>query len=272
MERVLIILPTKDRLEYICTCMEALVGQAGAWDLFVADMNTDGGALRNSWLFSRILDRLYLRGHSWLVTRIEGNNTMDGAQTALEFAHDKGHELAVLTDDDIVLDSGWIATLQRDHAEHPDASSIVGMTLLPWMSEQEQMAPHSLLVSRDYAGEANERFPYWHCTLIPPWKDVRGYEQVYGAFMFKVEHFYEVGGFPLFLSPAGCRGEQWPMQACRGRGRTLEVDPTVKSWHYSAPTGGLRWMGPDRKAEYQKADFELFWRWMAKRPTRVERP
>lgn len=271
-DRVLLVISTKDRPEYILACLQSLVYQEGEWDLFVCVMDQDPGYLHENWLFNKTLNRLYHQHHSWFVDYRQGKNQLVGFQAGLEFAADRGHDLAVITDDDIMLKPGWVERLHEDHRQVPEAAAIAGITLLPWEAEEAQGVPEWFLEHPDYQGKADMNSCYFHCTLWPPWDEAREYEQLFGAFMCKVEDFMNVGGFPQFLSPAGCRGEQWPMIACHNGGKKLLVDPLARSWHYSAPVGGLRWMGPEKKAEYQQSDFKMFGEWLKRRLRRVELP
>jgi hypothetical protein len=267
-----VVISTRDRPEYVLSCLQSLVYQEGGWDLFVCVMDEDPSYLRNNWLFNKTLNRLYHQGHSWFIEYRRGKNQLVGFQAGLEFASGRGHELTVITDDDIMFKPGWIDSIQRDHRSIPEAAAIAGITLLPWEPESIQGAPEWFLEHPDYQGRADENSHYYHCTMWPPWKEPREYEQLYGAFMCKTRDFIEVGGFPQFLSPAGCRGEQWPMIACHNGGKKLLVDPLARSFHYSAPVGGLRWMSPEKKAEYQREDFRLFGEWLKSRPSRVDSP
>lgn len=258
--RTLVIVPTKDRAEYINIFIQNLITQAGEFDLFIADMSSKESYLKDNWLFNKSLDRLQHMGHSYLVCRTFGHNQLFGYQAGLEHANRLGYHLAVASDDDCVLNQDWIWRLQNLMMRRRDAAVAAGITLLPWMSEEQQTCPDWFLDHKDHAGRLDQT-DYYHATLIPPWTEPREYEQIYGPFMFSVGDFFHVGGFPTFLSRLGFRGEMWPMEACFFRGRKLLIDPLARSYHYSASHGGLKMVQGDERQkclDEDKARWESF--------------
>lgn len=269
--RTLVIAPTKDRPECINIFLQSLLHQQGDFDLFIADMCTDANLLKDNWLLDKALRRLQHQGHSWIAVRTEGHNQLFGYSAGLSFAREHGYETAIASDDDCVFDIGWIVQLQKSMEAHLDASVMAGITLLPWMSMQEQTCPDWFVDHKDHAGTLDQT-DYYHATLVPPWTEPRAYEQLYGPFMFKVQDFVEVGGFPLFLSPLGFRGEMWPMEACFFRGKKLYIDPKAISWHYSASYGGLKLVAGGDRDRFLKEDTTMWEEFIRARQTEVRRP
>jgi glycosyltransferase involved in cell wall biosynthesis len=269
--RTLVIIPTKDRAEYINAFIQNLIHQTGEFDLFVADMSSDENYLRNNWFFDKGLHRLQHKGHSWLVCRTEGHNQLFGYQKGLEYAIEKGYDYAIASDDDCVLELDWIEQLTRTIGVVPEASVVAGLTLLPWMSDDDQRCPDWFVDHKDHSGKLDQT-DYYHATLIPPWDEPREYEQLYGPFLFKVQDFADVGGFPTFLSPLGFRGEMWPMEACFFRGRKLLIDPWARSYHYSASHGGLKLVIGEERQRHLEADKAMWDGFIQKKKTRVEPP
>lgn len=255
--RTLVIVPTKDRPECINIFVQNLLTQPGEFDLFIADMCTDPELLKTNWLLDKALRRLQHQGHNWMVARVEGSNQLYGYNQGLALAHSLGYETAVASDDDCVLQVGWICQLQNSIERLRDASVVAGITLLPWMSEEEQTCPDWFVDHKDHAGTLDQS-DYYHATLIPPWTEPRAYEQLYGPFMFRVQDFCDVGGFPRFLSPLGFRGEMWPMEACFFRGNKLYIDPKAICWHYSASYGGLKLVSGSDREKYLKMDTTMW--------------
>jgi hypothetical protein len=94
---------------------------------------------------------------------------------------------------------------------------------------------------------------------------------IYGGFFFRPEDVMSVGGFPVFLSPLGYRGEMMLETAIFFMNKKLMVDPTMISWHYQATYGGLRF-DPETKAKYLAQDSETWKKWLAKRQPIVAPP
>ena len=253
MGRTLVIVPTKDRPECINIFVQNLINQPGEFDLFIADMSTDPNLPRNNWLLGAGLRRLQHAGHNWLVARTDGWNQLFGYKKGLQHACDGRYEFAIASDDDCVFEPGWIERLHETIDKTKDAAAIAGITLLPWMSVEEQKCPDWFLDDEDYAGKLDQG-DYYHATLVPPWKDLRAYEQLFGPFIFRVQDFVDVGGFPTFLSRLGFRGEMHPMTACLFNGAKLYIDPLALCWHYSASYGGLKLVTGDDREKCLKLD------------------
>lgn len=267
--RTLVIVPTKDRAEYINVFLQNLISQQGMdFDLFVADMSTQENYLKDNWLFNKSLNRLGHLGHNWLVSRVRGANQLFGYQAGLAHASAHGYELAAASDDDCVLGACWIRMLTATLERRGDAAVAAGITLLPWMSDEEQTCPDWFVDHKDHAGRLDQT-DYYHATLIPPWTEPREYEQIYGPFVFRVRDFVEVGGFPTFLSPLGFRGEMWPMEACFFRGRKLLIDPLARCHHYSASHGGLKGIVGEERRRFLAEDTTMWESFIAQRKTVV---
>lgn len=272
MSRTLVIIPTKDRSEYICTLIQNLIEQPGDFDLFIADMSTDPNYLKNNWLVNKSLMRLQHKGHNWTVVRVEGNNQLCGYQAGLMFAKERGYEFGVASDDDIIFDLGWFDQGESVMLQFPEAGCLAGMTLLPWMSEEEQKCPDWYLENPEYKGKLTKECVYYHCILIPPDDRIRDFEQLYGPFFFRVDEFVKVGGFPQFLSRLGFRGEMHPMVASFFDGKKLLMNPVMRCWHYSAAHGGLKVFTSEEKQKLLKEDEELWQKFIQKRIPKVVDP
>jgi len=253
MERTLIIVPTKDRAEEMNIFIQNLITQSElgfkSFDLFVADMSTERMYLKNNWMIDTATRRLAHLGHSWLVARVEGHNQLFGYQRGLEFAKENGYEYAIASDDDCVFSLGWIGRMLVDIMKHQDASCFCGSCLIPWESEetQQQDGPFGKWSdTEEFQGKLEPEPHFFHITRLPPDDEIREYEQIYGPFIFRVKDFFDVGGFPTWLSRLGFRGEMMAQTATFFNGRKLYLDPKAKSWHYSVPHGGLREVLPNK--------------------------
>lgn len=270
MIKTLVIVPTKDRAEYINAFVQNLIKQPGVFDLFIADMSTDSDYLKDNWFINKGLERLQHCGHNYVVHKTSGYNQLFGYQVGLHYAVRYGYDCAVASDDDCIFDIGWLETL-LPNLQREDVSVAAGITLLPWMSDEDQRCPEWFVEHKDHAGTLDQ-VDYYHATLIPPWTEAREYEHIYGPFLFKTSDFWEVGGFPQFLSPLGFRGEMWPMEACHFRGKKLLVDPKAKCYHYSASHGGLKMVGGEDRGRFLESDKAMWDEFVRRRMTRVEVP
>ena len=150
----------------------------------------------------------------------------------------------------MIYEKGFIKTAIDYMIEHPEVGVVVGHTLLPWESKETQVVPESYYGHEDFTGNLDNitRGGYYHCTLIDKRNDQpRAYEQIYGSFFFRTMDALRVGGFPLYLSKAGFRGEMMVQSAIMFSGKKLVLIPSMISWHYSNPYGGLREMGEEEK-------------------------
>jgi hypothetical protein len=267
-----VIIPTKDRAEYINTMAQNLIQQPGDFDLFIADMSSSPDYLKNNWLLNKALMRLQHAGHNWVVVRVEGKNQLCGYQAGLTFAKERKYKFGVASDDDIIFDMGWFEQGEYVMQQFPEAGCLAGMTLLPWMSEEEQKCPDWYLESPEYKGKLTKECVYYHCILIPPDDRIREFEQLYGPFFFSVDEFIKVGGFPQFLSPLGYRGEMWPCEASFFDGKKLLMNPVMRCWHYSAAHGGLKLVQGREREKALKEDGELWERFIEKRQPKVVDP
>jgi hypothetical protein len=250
--------------------VQNLTFQDAEFDIFIADMSTDPKMLRNNWLLNRTLDHMYNEQHrNWLVYRIEGANQLAGYQAGLGFAEEKGYEFAIASDDDVAFKLGWVARAQATLSAHEEASTVAGITMLPWWPDKEQIA------DEEFTGKLEEdQHDYRHATRIPAWTEPRAYEQVYGAFIFRVQDYLDVGGFPQYLSPLGFRGEMIAQTATYFNGRKLLIDPLLQSYHYSADYGGLKpiWANKSYRDECLAHDQDIWRRFLRRRKPTVADP
>jgi hypothetical protein len=272
--KTLCIIPTKDRLESINMIVQSLVYQTEHPDVFIADMCSDKTLLKNNWNLSCAIQHYEQHiGGRIVIQRVEGVNQLAGYQAGLEYANWSGYDLCVGTDDDITFEKDWFeqgnAFMRSDTKE--EVGVLVGMTFLPHKPLSEQTCPTHLLTHPEYQGTLDVCH-YAHCMFLPPWKERREYEQVFGPFYFRSRQAKSVGGFPTYLSPLGFRGEMVMQSALFFQGRKLVHDPQMVCWHYSNPRGGLRDLPPPGKDAFLKQDLEVWGKFLARGTASTLRP
>lgn len=243
MSRLLIIIPSKDRKTELSGLLQNLLCQDAEFDLFIADMYSDPRELENSHYFRATLELLKNKGHRYIVQRVEGTNQLCGYNSGLRYAAENNYDLCLGGDDDLTYELGFIRKGKEYMETHPECGILVGKTLAPWKHIRDQTIPAKYFKQPEFQGtiEALEYDGYFHCILFnEEGESVREYQQVYGGFFFRTEDAIKVGGFPSHLSHFGFRGEMMLQVAIMFSGKKQILDPTLLSWHYSVPSGGLR--------------------------------
>jgi glycosyltransferase involved in cell wall biosynthesis len=274
MSDTLIIIPTKDRPEHINSLIQNLITQEGEFDVFIADMCTDPTLLYNNSFLRIGLERLRILGHEYSVENVVGTNQLYGYNAGTRHAMRQGYKYCLGGDDDIIYNPKWILKGRQNMVDDSNLGICAGITLNPMYSLESQtigigLSPDTIN-HPDFRGRVQEG-DYYHCIFVPPTSAPRYYEVVYGGFFFRPEDVLSVGGFPTFLSPLGYRGEMMLETAIFFMGKKLMVDPTMISWHYQAPYGGLRF-DSDTKAKYLAQDLETWKKWVEKKLPRIEPP
>jgi hypothetical protein len=177
-------------------------------------------------------------------------------------------------DDDIIYEDGWVAKGRQHMIDDDNLGICAGITLNPRFSLESQTIgiglPLETVDHPDFRGRIEEA-DYYHCIFVPPTTAPRYYEVIYGGFFFRPEDVMKVGGFPTFLSPLGYRGEMMLETAIFFMNKKLMVDPTMISWHYQAPYGGLRF-APETKSKYLAQDTDTWKKWVVKKQPLVVPP
>jgi hypothetical protein len=257
MTKTLLIIPTKDRLIPLNCLLTSLQFVDGDFDIYIGDMSTDVDMLKNCEYFRKQLEFLRLNGHPYYVEHIVGNNQDFAHQAGLNYALAKGYDLCVGCDDDLIFAKDFIVRGVEIMKDRPECGILVGMTYLPWIEMTDQIAPEWFWTHNDYAGKLDQ-CDYYHCTLKHPTDNILEYEQVYGGWFYRPEDAFKVGGFPLYLSPLGYRGEMFVQTAIFFMGKKILLNPKMESWHYNIVTGGARRFTDEQREIYVKQDLIKF--------------
>jgi GT2 family glycosyltransferase len=274
MTDTLITITTKNRPEHVNVFVQNLINQKGEFDLYISDMCTDTKLLFNNSFLRSGLERLRTLGHEYTVENVLGTNQLYGYNAGLNHALTHGYKYCLAGDDDIVYELGWMAKGRQHMVEDINLGICAGITLNPLYSLESQTIgiglPLDTVNHPDFRGRLQEA-DYYHCIFVPPTTTPKYYEVTYGGFFYRTEDAISVGGFPIFLSPLGFRGEMILQTAIFFMGKKMMVDPTMISWHYQCPYGGLRFDAPT-KEKHLAHDFDIWHRWVAKRLPKVEPP
>lgn len=257
MSRLLIIIPSKDRTIELCGQMQNLLNHDVEFDIFIADMYSNPKELESTHYFRASLELLKNKGHNYIVHRVEGTNQLYGYNAGLAFALANNYDLCLGGDDDLTYEPPFIKQGKEYMETHPECGILVGKTLAPWIHVKDQTIDAKYFKHSEFQGtlKALDEEGYYHCTLLnEEGETLREYEQVYGGFFFRPQEAINVGGFPTHLSPFGYRGEMMLQVATMFSGKKQIMDPSMLSWHYSVPRGGLRLISGDFKLKCREED------------------
>lgn len=247
-KKVLCIIPTKDRPECINVIIQDLIHQKPTIpDIFIADMSSNPNLLKDNWLLHCATQHYKnVLGGKIILQRVEGRNQLFGHQAGLEYALDNDYDLCVSTDDDITFAEDFFA-LGKPLMNDESVGCVCGYTLLPFQPIAEQSCwMDYALNSPEYQGRLKEMM-WYHCSVIDP-RNIQKYpEQIYGPFFYRAKEMKSVGGFPLYLSPLGFRGESMAQTALYFSGLKHLLDPRMRCWHWSCSFGGLRLVQGDTR-------------------------
>jgi GT2 family glycosyltransferase len=156
-----VIVPTRDRPERLAACLDALARVEFAPEQFEVVVSDDGSTISPTAVVARFADRLRVR-------LVRGSNGGPGAARNRGAARAVGRFL-VFTDDDCVVDQGWLAELERRLTQAPD--DLIAGRIVNGLPGNRFSAATQLIVSYVYAeGErrtTGTRF-FCSCNLAMP--------------------------------------------------------------------------------------------------------
>jgi glycosyltransferase involved in cell wall biosynthesis len=251
-DRVLVEIPTKDRVDYLEKLLKSLETQTFMdWDLLVIDDSKVDNLPAHKGCEAAV-NRLHSVGHSWLFVRGVGQNQATAHNRALDYAVIHGYKLVMRMDDDIELEPDFMGKLYDEFIKDQECkyAAVGGIFLNPYEPKESQVVPVGWESRPEFQGTV---VPF--CTLhaqvlqYPPEIDYRDdCEHLYSSYMFRTNLVKSVGGFPQDLSAMAFREETIPLYELWLQGYKYRIVTKAIGYHSNAPTGGLRSM-PPRKAQ-----------------------
>lgn len=224
--RVSIIIPTRDKVSVLRTCVESIEARS-TWRHYELII-VDNGSVEDD--THRYLDELRARGHRVLRDERPFNWS---ALNNLAAASATGEQLLFLNNDVEVIDAGWLEAM-LEHAQRREVG-VVGARLI-YGNDTIQHAGVVLGVG----GTANHAFRHLPRDAhgYRGWLAVvRNYSAVTGAcLMTRRELFAEVGGFDERL-PVAYNDVDYCLRV-RARGLYVVYTPFASLYHYESTTRG----------------------------------
>lgn len=260
-DRVLVEIPTKDRVDYLEGLLKSLEAQTFMdWDLLVIDDSKVDNLPAHKGC-QEAANRLHSVGHSWLFVRGVGQNQATAHNRALEYAAIHGYKLVLRLDDDITLEPGFIGKLYDEFLKDRECryAAVGGIFLNPFIPKEEQVVPADWQTRPEYEGTVLPCVLHHQVVQYPPEIDYRDdCQHLYSSYMFRTALLQSVGGFPTNLSAMAFREETLPLYELWLKGYKFRIVTKAIGYHYNASTGGLRSVSPRKAQELFLQDDTLF--------------
>ncbi|HAV42566.1 TPA: hypothetical protein DCX15_00915 [bacterium] len=267
-ERVSVIIPTRNRHTHLTLCLSSLLNQNFKdWNLVIA--NDGDEDLEEVHLLRGIFNLLELKGHRWKIIA----TSHSGQGGALNVAHRVAEaDLILRIDDDAYLEPDYIELLFRS-LDDEKIGAVGGNT--PNVYHSKGKLTQLSKEFREWGGKivfkGSYFVPYERQSLLPE-PDEQPYEvdQLRGHFLYRKKVLDEIGGFPLVYSQMGRREDTDTSLRMKMAGYRLLVVPQAIAWHIHSPFGGTR-DGIDssnykRYLQMEEDDLRLFedrmWGWI----------
>jgi len=260
-DRVLVEIPTKDRVDYLEKLLKSLEAQIFMdWDLLVIDDSKVDNLPAHKGCEDAV-NRLHSVGHSWLFVRGVGQNQATAHNRALGYAADHGYKLVLRLDDDITLEPDFMGKLYEEFVKDQDCkyAAVGGIFLNPFISKEEQVMPTDWETRPEFQGTVTPCLLSHQVVQYPPEIDYRDdCQHLYSSYMFRTTLVQSVGGFPMNLSAMAFREETLPLYELWLQGYKMRIVTKAIGYHSNAPTGGLRSMSPRKAQELFLQDDTMF--------------
>ncbi|MFA5378912.1 MAG: glycosyltransferase [Dehalococcoidia bacterium] len=258
-ERILVGIPTKDRLGYLAKLLDSLNKQDYPFfdvlvvdDSKVANLPGDQGVMEEA-------NKLMSKGRGWYACRGVGQNQAVAHNNILSYSLSRGYKLVLRVDDDITLEPDFISKLADAFVkdEKVEYAAVGGVFLNPEHPANMQYAPPDWRNRPEFGGTINP------CVLnhqVVLYNDVeeREVQHLYSSYMYRPELVAKAGGFPSDLSPQGFREETIPIYTLWLQGWKLKFLTKAVGYHFNAQTGGLRSISEESRMRMFEEDNAKF--------------
>jgi glycosyltransferase involved in cell wall biosynthesis/GT2 family glycosyltransferase len=260
-DRVLVEIPTKDRVDYLEKLLKSLEAQTFMdWDLLVIDDSKVDNLPAHKGCEAAV-NRLHAVGHSWLFVRGVGQNQATAHNRALDYAAIHEYKLVLRLDDDITLEPDFMGKLYEEFIKDQECkyAAVGGIFLNPFVPKEEQVVPPGWETRPEFEGSIMPCVLHHQILQYPPEIDYRDdCQHLYSSYMFRTVLLQSVGGFPMNLSAMAFREETMPLYELWLKGYKYRIVTKAIGYHYNAPTGGLRSMSPRKAQELFLQDDTMF--------------
>lgn len=258
-EKVLVAIPTKDRLPSLAKLLHNLAEQDYPFfDVIIVD----DSKVANLPGDQPVLDgfsHLYSTGRGCYACRGVGHGQSVAHGQMLNHALNNKYRLVLRIDDDILLEKDVIRKLVEAFVkdEKVECAAIGYVLLNPDVPKEVQYAPSDWRNRPEYAGTI---YPCVLNAQVVQYNDVieRDVQHLYSSYLYRPELMASVGGFPTDLSPAGFREETIGLYELFLQGWKIKFLTDCIGWHYNAPEGGLRSIPQDSRMRMYEEDQRKF--------------
>jgi len=251
-DKVLVSIPTKDRLKPLRKLLESLEKQTFKnWDVVIVDDSKVSDLPGDSGV-NEMLNRIYSQGHSWLAVRGVGQNQAVAHNRMLNHALANGYKLMFRVDDDITLEPDFLekcfAAFLAD--EQCKLAAVGGIFLSPFAPAETQQIPPNWRELYEFRGKVEPPLLQAQVFVYPDDIEYRDdIDHLYSSYMFRPELVADVGGFPQNLSAMGFREETLPLYELKLKGYRLMFITKAIGYHWNEQDGGLRSVKDTKKRD-----------------------
>lgn len=243
--RVEIVIPTKNRYEFLALILQSLVSQTyKEWDLLIIDDSDKPYDINNLPFISPFLRWMEQNRHDWrlLFGRKAGPHKCH--QLSLEQAR---NNYILRIDDDCIIGDTYVEELVNSMQSNEHCGAVGGIILDLTKTNISQMMPKDADFTKEFSGniwEDEQGNPYhtpslqWFYHLDEKLKPV---QHIHSSFLYKKAAALAVGGWEdMPLSKVGMTEETWFTYKLHLAGWKMYVAPRAVAWHLKAPVGGVR--------------------------------
>lgn len=225
MMKVLCCIPTRDRYQSLAMALQSVVCQTQTPDGILIVDDGEKRDLREDPIFHHLFRTMDAKGIRWVVEPGMGLGQHYAHQRANQ---DKEYDLVWRLDDDCVAESNVLENLYWLFGENEDLKigAVAGSVITP---NNEMDGGTNLL--KDIFTTPNKQ---WSRN-----GEITSVEHLYSSFLYRSG----IADYELSLSPVAHREETIFSMRIAREGYDLLVDPSIVTWHYRYPSGGIRTPG-----------------------------
>ena len=243
--RIEIVIPTKNRYEFLALVLQSLTNQTyKEWDLLIIDDTDKPFDINNLPFIFPFLRWMEHNKHDWRLLFGRKAGPHKSHQLSLEQSRSN---YILRIDDDCIIKESYIEELVKSMLSKEHCGAVGGIIIDPSKSNIIQMMPKDADLTKEFSGniwEDEQSNPYhspslqWFYHLDDTLKPV---QHLHSSFLYKKAAALAVGGWEdMNLSRVGMTEETWFSYKLFKAGWSLYVAPRAIAWHLKSPSGGVR--------------------------------
>jgi GT2 family glycosyltransferase len=260
-DRILVSIPTKDRLESLRRTFYSLMQQSiKNFDIAVVDDSRNDGPLMDREFNEQI--KMFQKMNI-PVYMIKGNctNQADAHNLLMRHAIKNGYKIVFRCDDDVTLESNTLEKLLNEFVKDTkcEYAAMGGIMLNPFYPSDAQRVPPDWKQRIEFAGLINPCLFYAQVMQYPydvPYRD--DIQHLYSSYMYRPELLDSIGGFPSGLSAIGYREETYGLYELYLQGYKLKIVTQALGYHWNENHGGCRSVQGEVAQKLYEQDEKIF--------------